>query len=374
MVKKKHTKTTKRIAYTITTIVVLVVVLYIVKINVNPVIKNEKNTIKIGVIYPLSGGLSFLGNQFLDGTNIAVDEVNANGGINGKKVSVIVEDASDQSNAISSFNKLTDIDKTNIVFTTLSKITLALIPIADNKKTILFSFAAHPNITGTSDYVFRYSNIADKDAEVISNFIINNLSSKRVGVLYIQDDWGVVFNNKIKEIAEKNNISVYSEPIISTQTDPSVNIDKILFNNPDAIIIVAYGKIYPLIFKKIKEKGYNGQIITNVAFTFMNLPKIIDKDVIKGIYYATIPNENNKIYNKFKNESMSKYNEEPTIMSFISYISTKIILKAIEETNSTNPDVISKFLRNRTLIIDDLTVNISDKGDIPLVTKIFRYE
>src|SRR5262249_40877175 len=116
------------------------------------------NTIKIGWIGPLTGSVAAYGEAGQNVTQLAVDQINASGGINGKQIQVIYEDgACDGTTAANAMQKLATVDQVQIVWGGFcSAESLAAVPIATQDKVLLFSMgSSNPKLTGISPYFFR---------------------------------------------------------------------------------------------------------------------------------------------------------------------------------------------------------------------------
>ena len=122
---------------------------------------DESNEIKMGVMLALTGDSANYGNRSLHGLLWATEKINANGGINDKKIKLIVEDSkSNPQDAVNAFEKLITVDNVKIVIgDIISGTTLAVAPIAEKNKILLFApGASNPalrNPNSASDYIFR---------------------------------------------------------------------------------------------------------------------------------------------------------------------------------------------------------------------------
>ncbi|MBI4708341.1 MAG: ABC transporter substrate-binding protein, partial [Candidatus Omnitrophica bacterium] len=120
--------------------------------------KKEPEYITIGSILPLTGEGSQYGDACKKGIDLAIEEINQTGGINGKKIRVIYED--DQLKAgpgTQAMNKLVSVDKVKVVLGAVaSSVTLAIAPIANQNKVVLFSsVSTSHDVTDAGDYIFR---------------------------------------------------------------------------------------------------------------------------------------------------------------------------------------------------------------------------
>jgi len=129
------------------TIVIVILIIAIIGITIVELtitgnnIESKSEVMKIGVIGTLTGVGSFHGQQEIRGVEIALDEINSNGGINGKKIKLIIEDSpGNPEKAVSAFKKLTEINKVDfIIGDSWSSTTVVIVPIANEKKILLIS-------------------------------------------------------------------------------------------------------------------------------------------------------------------------------------------------------------------------------------------
>ncbi|MCK4458341.1 MAG: ABC transporter substrate-binding protein [Methanosarcinales archaeon] len=118
----------------------------------------QPDEIRIGAILPLTGEAAEYGEDAKLGIDLAVEEINAAGGINGKRIQVVYEDSqATPSQGVSAIQKLTTVDKVPVIIGAMaSSVTLAIAPIAEENKVVLLSPASSaPQITEAGDYIFR---------------------------------------------------------------------------------------------------------------------------------------------------------------------------------------------------------------------------
>ena len=200
--------------------------------------------IKIGVAAALSGGAAQYGSAIRNGFQLAADEINAAGGINGDKIVLTVEDEQGKKeDAINVFKKLIFQDKVLMTFgPTLSNSAQAADPIAQAAKTVAFGTSnTADGITSIGDYVFRNS---VTEADVLPETLrvaIKNANVKKVAVLYGNDD---VFTKSGYDNFKKA-LEDLKLPVTTTETFAKGDVDfkaqltKIKATNPDAIVLSA---------------------------------------------------------------------------------------------------------------------------------------
>ena len=198
--------------------------------------------IKLGAAEALSGGAAQYGISIRNGFQLALDEINAAGGINGDKLQLVIEDEQGKKEeAINVFKKLIFQDKVLLVFGhTLSNSAQAADPIAQAAKTVAFGTSnTADGITSIGDYVFRNS---VTEADVLPETIkmaVKKSGIKKVAVMYGNDD---VFTKSGYDNFKKA-LEDLKVPVTTTETFAKGDVDfkaqltKIKAGNPDAIVL-----------------------------------------------------------------------------------------------------------------------------------------
>lgn len=200
--------------------------------------------VKLGIAEALSGGAAQYGISIRNGFQLAADEINAAGGVNGNKLQLVVEDEQGKKEeAINVFKKLIFQDKVLMVFgPTLSNSAQAADPIAQGAKTVAFGTSnTADGITSIGDYVFRNS---VTEADVLPETLrvaVKKSGIKKVAVMYGNDD---VFTksgyDNFKKALEDARIPVTTtETFAKGDVDFKAQLTKIKATNPDAIVLSA---------------------------------------------------------------------------------------------------------------------------------------
>jgi branched-chain amino acid transport system substrate-binding protein len=247
--------------------------------------------IKVGVAEALSGGAAQYGVAIRNGFQLAADEINAAGGINGNKIALVIEDEQGKKEeAINVFKKLIFQDQVLMVFgPTLSNSAQAADPIAQGAKTVVFGTSnTADGITSIGDFVFRNS---VTEADVLPETLkmaAKKAGVKKVAVLYGNDD---VFTksgyDNFKKALEDLKI-----PVITTETFAKGDVDfkaqltKIKATNPDAIVLSALLAEGAPIMVQARQLGLNVPIIGGNG---MNSVKVFDlaKDKAEGLWVGS---------------------------------------------------------------------------------------
>jgi len=247
--------------------------------------------IKIGVAEALSGGAAQYGVAIRNGFQLAADEINAAGGINGNKIVLVVEDErGNKEEAINVFKKLIFQDNVLMVFgPTLSNSAQAADPIAQAAKTVAFGTSnTADGITSIGNFVFRNS---VTEADVLPETLKITAAKtglKKVAVLYGNDD---VFTKSGYDNFKKA-LDDLKIPVTTTETFAKGDVDfkaqltKIKATNPDAIVLSALLAEGAPIMVQARQIGLNVPVIGGNG---MNSVKVFDlaKEKAEGLWVGS---------------------------------------------------------------------------------------
>lgn len=337
----------------------------------------QSNTLKIGVILPLTGNASFVGSPMKKAISLRIKEYNKS---HKKKIELQFEDSQGLPKVgLSSFEKLKSDGIKVIIGPASSSVTLAIAPKANESKIVILSpSASAPAITDAGEYIFRneLSDLlgASKQAELTYDTLqIHNLS-----ILYINNDYGVGVYNAFKKKFEElgGNIS-NSLSYSDASTDFKTQIAKIASDKSNAVFIIAQNE-YSNIIRQFYELGVKKQILATPVFenqSFITSLGQISNNIIYS-YYGSFGSHKNKIQTNFINSFKTEYNKEPNYYAALAYESASIIIYGLQKANFEMDKLYKTLLEVKDF--PSVTGNLSfDKnGDVdkPVVLKTVKNE
>jgi len=337
--------------------------------------KKEK-VIKIGAILPLTGPVSMAGEWMKNGIELAVEEINRNGGINGKKIEVIYGDSKNQAKeGIALINKMISVDRVPVVIATMSGVAAPLIPFADKNKIVLFvTLTSLPGLTDKSEWVFRYHISGEEEAKTMAEFAFKKLGLKTLGVLYINDEFGIQCSRIFKENFEGLGGKIlFSESFEKGGSDFRSILQKVKEINPPGLYILGYGQSLAFIVKQIREMGINSTILSMNA---LGLPKYLEimGEAAEGAYCTvplfspTSPQEN---VQKFVKSYRSKFNNVPNFISAETYDMIHILTEAIRKGGYSKDNIRKELLniKNFPAVMGPVTTLSNGEMIFPLTVK-----
>ncbi|PIN75335.1 hypothetical protein COV18_04060 [Candidatus Woesearchaeota archaeon CG10_big_fil_rev_8_21_14_0_10_37_12] len=340
--------------------------------NLSPQTSNFE-PLKIGLIAPLTGPAAEIGNIYLEGAQLAVDDLNKKH-ILDKQIELVVEDtASDPKRAVSAMQKMISVDNIKFFATITSSHALALKPVAEKNSVLLFADAAHPQITDNADFVLRHSNVAPDEARILADKIIE-LSAKKVSILSGDDDYGRVFNDELTRNLKASSVEVKSELYDLTAVDLRSEITK-LTNDVDVFVIGGFGPAVPLAIRQTRELNFKGDLVVGIAFPIMKLYTL--GALVDGVYSVDYPYSHFTSYDGFAEKFKAKFNKEPVQFHPVSYGSIELMVNVIAQSNSENPAVVVDKIKAMGSFDGKYEqMSITEQGDviIPLIVSQFETE
>ena len=251
-----------------------------------------KEPLRIGVIQPLSGPVAQSGQNVLWGAEIARDEINAQGGVLGRKIELKVYDSkNDPAEAINAANKLLTSDKIKIIMGCWgSSPTLAVLPILEQAGVpIVVETASNVKVTDQGlKMVFRIAATSVQEANGVADALFKNLKIKKAAVIAVNNDWGRGGYNAYADAIKKSGGEVLpAEFVEDSATDFYPQLTKIKGSGADTIIINSEVGQIALIVKQIKELKLPQAIVSAGGSNFSDaLIQLAGKEAAEGVYSA----------------------------------------------------------------------------------------
>ncbi len=268
--------------------------------------------IKIGAILPLSESGAIFADYIKSGIELKLDEINDQG----KKIEILYEDSKNiPSQGISAYRKLNNINGVKIFIPAMSSISKALVSFASDTTTLQLGTAvAFPNYTSGYPNVFRFYPNSDNLTGVMAKYFLNNINVENVGIVYVNDEFGMAsMSNFRKTIEGKKNV-VISEPYEITQKDFKQTIEKLNNSNAGAVYLSGYGPAYISFIKQLKELQKKEFII--MGDMTLGLPSTFEQigNLMEGVYYV-----DGEMSEEFISKYEKKHGKKPSTYAGYAY-------------------------------------------------------
>ena len=226
--------------------------------------REEKEPFRIGVMESLTGPGETYGTVANQAKQMALDEINGAGGIDGRMLELIVEDSKcGAADAITAYHKLTEVDNLKIILgTSCSGAMLGVAPLAEEDGVILFSgLASNPDIANAGDYIFR-TQISDVQVGIATGNTLWADGIRKLATITEETDYAEgVRRTSVAQFEKRGGEIVAAERFASDTTDFRSQLTKLFAANPDALHLAPQSEFSAgTIIKQARELGYEGPI------------------------------------------------------------------------------------------------------------------
>jgi len=342
-------------------------------------VKKDKDVIKIGAILPLTGDLSSYGVDTKLALELAVKHKNNNGGINGKKVVLVIEDSKGQTKEASiAANKLINIDK---VIAILGPITspevLVIAPICNKNKVPLISPSSTDNaISNAGEYVFRTINADNIETQAFAIFLKQDLNLPKIAIIANQATGTLSYANSFEDFYKKNGGTILNKEIFGeNQIDFKNIIIKLLSSKPDAFYISGVSMELGLLIKQIREFNKTVMIFSYQSAEDRRVVEIANEQV-NGVIFSSTTLPDSIIGSarlKFVDDFMNEYGKKPGIFAAEIFDGINIIMNAFNHSNDSNNSFIEILKTTKDYNGASGIITFDVNGDVHKNIAIYQY-
>jgi branched-chain amino acid transport system substrate-binding protein len=234
-----------------------------------------QNSYRFGLAMPLTGSQALYGQDQVKAAEWAVAAINAEGGINGKKLEMTVLDTqADPQLGIQAANRLVSVEKVPVFITAWSAVVKAVAPIANDNHVVELSVGANsPDIAKLGDYVYTTFPLADVDISAVARYAATKMGKKHAAVVFINNETGIVAAEVYKKVftAAGGQVVAY-ETYDPKATDFTGLLLKVRAANPDIIHLQGLVSDTPQVIAQMRQLGLT-QTVTSYSAAFN--PKLI---------------------------------------------------------------------------------------------------
>ena len=310
--------------------------------------------ILVGEFSSLTGGTATFGQSTHNGITLAFDEINASGGVLGKKLKVLVED--DQSKPEEAATAVQKLISQNRVVAVLGEVassrTLAAAPIAQSNKVPLISpSSTNPKVTEIGDYIFRVCFIDPFQGAVMAKFAANSLKLKKVAILYdVRNDYSVGLRNFFSETYKGLGGEIIGEQVFSEgDSDFRAQLTQLKSLKPEAIYVPGYYTEAGTVARQSRDLGLTVPLLGADGW---ESPKLfeIGGTALNGSYYSNhySVDDPSPVIQQFVKEYQAKYKEVPDSLAALGYDAANILFAAIKRAGSTEGPKVREAIAQTT--------------------------
>lgn len=321
--------------------------------------------IKIGANLELSGAVATYGASINDGAKLAIEEINAAGGVDGKKIKYIpVDNKSETAEATSAAIRLAEQEKVVAMLApATSGNSVATVQIANKHKVpMVTGSGTAPNVTVNDDgsineYAFRTCFIDPFQGTVAANFASNELGAKNVAI-YADNasDYAKGLAKSFKETIEANGGKVViEEAYVANDVDFKSTLTNIKGKNPDFIFIPGYYQEVGLIVKQARDLGINVPLMGADGWDSPTLVELAGADALNNTFITNhySSEDPDATIQKFVEAFKAEYNEAPNAFHALGYDSIYFIVDAIKRVDG---DITGESIQKALAATKDLSL------------------
>ncbi|MDT4897786.1 MAG: branched-chain amino acid transport system substrate-binding protein [Acidobacteriota bacterium] len=299
-------------------------------------------TIKVGVYGDLTGQTSSFGQSTRNGSQMAADEINAAGGINGRQVQLILEDdQGEPGKAATVVAKLINQDQVRaLIGEVASSNSIAAAPNAQEAKVPMISpSSTNPKVTQIGDYIFRVCFIDPFQGEVMAKFASNTLKAKRAAILFDSNsDYSKGLIQFFKQAFTKLGGEIVAEQAYAQRDrDFTGQLTQIRSANPDVIYVPGYYQEVGVIAKQTKQLGIKAPLLGGDGWDSPQLWDLggesLNGSFISNHYSVDDPSP---VIQDFVKRYKAKYNGvAPDALAALAYDAMMVLADSIKRANGT---------------------------------------
>ncbi|MCD6024071.1 MAG: branched-chain amino acid transporter, amino acid-binding protein [Fibrobacteria bacterium] len=311
----------------------------------------ESNDILIGEFGALTGSIASFGQSTHKGVALAVEEVNAGGGVLGRKIRLITEDDQGKpEEALTAVTKLISKDRVSaLIGEFASSNSLAAAPFAQQSRIPMVSHGStNPKVTQIGDYIFRVCFIDPFQGEVMAKFARNTLKLDRVAILRdIKSDYSVGLADYFtKSFTALGGTVVADESYSAGDKDFNAQLTALKGKTPAAIFVPGYYTEVGLIARQARKLGVHAILLGGDGWDSDKLWEI-GGEALNGSYFSNHYSVDNPspVIQGFVEQFKARYDgEKPDALAALGYDAAKVLIDAIRRAGSDDPKAIRDSL------------------------------
>ena len=319
---------------------------------------SDTSPIKVGGNLELTGSTAMFGQAAQNAINLAFAQQNAKGGVLGRQLTLVAADnKSDAGESTAAVTKLVTQDKVVAVIGSMtSSVTLAAIPVVTDNKIPMISpsgtnskLTVDPATGAVRPWIFRACFIDPFQGQVGANFVLTNLKAKTAAVIIDQkSDYSKGLAESFVTNFKKGNgtITGTEQYVGGSDKDFRSILTNIKAENPDMVWVPGYYQEVGLIVKQARELGMNMPFMGGDGWDDPQLFNIGGAAALNNTYYVDHVATDDPALATFVSDYKAKFNAVPNAMGALGYDAANLLIKAIDDAKSTDPEKIRTALEN----------------------------
>ena len=358
--------------------IALIAVVAMTAVFANGSSESASSEIKIGFIGPLTGDYANYGSLCRQAVQMAIDECNAKGGVNGSTVKLIAEDSEgDPNKAYAAMEKLANTDKVcAVVGPVLTGEAFSVGPIACELGVLSVTpSASHKDVTNQGDYIFRTTPSDGLQGEVAGKYWYQILGYRKLAVLYAKNDYSQGLYEGMKEAFEADGGQVVAaETFMVGDKDFKTQLTKLKNTDAEAIYIPDYTAEMAQILEQASQLGVDKPFLSGDGFLSEEIYQLAGEYTDGVVYTACAQLEETSLVKEFRDAYTAKWCIGPDSFATNSYDATNILLSVIAKVGTDRKAIRDGFAAVKDYEGVNGTINFAENGDLVAYQGIYEVE
>lgn len=311
--------------------------------------KND-DTVNIGMVGPFTGALATYGSTAKNGAMIAIEEINANGGILGKQIKVFVEDDQGEADQVlSAYNKV--IDEIDFMFGEITSGNSEILAAQAQKDGVptMSPSATAASVTQGRSYVFRTCFLDPDQGEAMAKFAKDTLKVASAVIVYDQsDDYSKGVAEAFKAKAENLGVTVklYDGGLKAGESTYATLVETVKNADADCVFAPVYYEDVAVFAKELRAAGYTKPLLGADGYDGVlgQLAGTGDYSCVNNTFFSSHYSVSDEKVQEFIAKYVEKYGEEPAVFAALGYDAIYMIKQAMEEAGSTDKEAVKDAL------------------------------
>lgn len=306
---------------------------------------DDEKKLKIGVMLPLSGDFSYWGESQRRGIALAMEN-----GLAGNLEFIFQDTQCTTNQGVNAAQLLRNTEDIKVFLVACDNEVKAIAPSLDPQTNLIFiSGLSGQELYDSPTPIINLSYTLENEGSTAASFIFKKLNKKTLGILVGNNSFGTILGDVIeREFATLGGNITAKERIAINEADPTAIAVKVFATNPEAIFI--HNDINPtaIILKRLREYGYQGEIVTYYTNHDPAMIKVAG-EAVEDVYFTWPSNEDarTQMYRDLTLQYREKYTSEPSPTTFFVYDGVRL-LNAAQATCSGNTQCIEDFFYQQT--------------------------
>ncbi|MGD2125578.1 MAG: ABC transporter substrate-binding protein [Desulfobacteraceae bacterium] len=324
--------------------------------------------VKIGFHAPLTGFAASDGKSSSEGAKLAVDQVNAAGGVNGKMLELVIyDDQAKPAQAIPIANKLIGQDRVVVgVSGSYSGPTRSAAGVFQEAKIPYVSaYAIHPDITRAGNYVFRTSFLGEIQGRAGAKLVGDSLKKNRVVMITLQNDFGKSLAAGFREAASRFGVEIINEYEYSIKDRQFGSIvAKVKADNPDAIYASGYYFTAGPLVSQLRAAGITVPIIGQEGYDSQKFIEIAG-EAAEGVIITTSLDRDSNVpeTRSFIDKFEKKAGFKTDMVAASAHTAIMVVAEAMKKAGTSDPDAIRDAIARTDLKVSTGTIRFNKLGE-----------